>query len=68
MTPLSKALTGLVIPNDSCVSHLNPSGETVDPELQKKNSKVAGTYCVRVWGNWYSMESQQQSNSLTMNN
>ena len=50
MTPLSKALTGLVIPNDSCVSHLNPSGETVDPELQKKNSKVAGNILCQILG------------------
>ena len=50
MTPLSKALTGLVIPNDSCVFHLNPSGETVDPELQKKNSKVAGNILCQILG------------------
>ena len=33
---------GLVIPHDSCGSHLNPSREAIDPELEKKNFKVAG--------------------------
>ena len=42
MTPLSKALTGLVMPHDSCGSHLNPSGEAVHPGLEKKNFKIAG--------------------------
>ena len=29
-------MTGLVIPHDSSGSHLNPSGEKIDPELEKK--------------------------------
>ena len=29
-------MAGLVIPHDSSGSHLNPSGEKIDPELEKK--------------------------------
>ena len=50
MAPLSKALASLVIPHDSCGSHLNPSGETIDPELEKKNFKVAGKILSQIWG------------------
>ena len=49
MTPLSKALPGLVIPHDSCGSHLNPSGETVHPGLEKKNFKIAGKILSQIW-------------------
>ena len=50
MAPLSKALAGLVIPHDFCGCHLNASGETVDPELEKKNFKVAGNILSQIWG------------------
>ena len=43
-------MTGLVIPHDSCGSHLNASGETIDPELEKKNFKVAGYVLSQIWG------------------
>ena len=39
IAPLSKASAGLVIPHDSCGSHLNPSGETIDPEPKKRISR-----------------------------
>ena len=35
-------MTGLVMPHDSCGSHLDPSGEAVHPGLEKKNFKIAG--------------------------
>ena len=50
MAPFSKALAGLVMPHDSCGSHLNPSGETIDPELEKENLKVAGKILPQMWG------------------
>ena len=49
MAPLSKASAGLVIPHDSCGSHLNPSGETIGPEPEKKNFKVAGKILSQIW-------------------
>lgn len=36
MAPLSRALAGLVLPHESCGSHLDASGKTVDEELEKK--------------------------------
>ena len=39
LAPLSKALAGLVIPHDSCGSYLNPSGETIDLEPEKRISR-----------------------------
>ena len=49
MAPLSKALAGLAIPIDSCGSHLNQNGENIDPELEKKNFKVAGKIFSQIW-------------------
>ena len=42
-------MAGLVIQHDSCGSHLNPTGETVDPKLEKKNFKVAGKILSQIW-------------------
>ena len=42
-------LAGLVIPHDSCGSYLNPSGETIDLEPEKKNFKVAGKTLSQIW-------------------
>ena len=50
MAPLNKAFVGLVIPHDSCESYLNPSEEIIDPELEKKNFKVAGKMLSQIWG------------------
>ena len=41
---------GLVIPHDCCGSHLNPSREAIDPELEKKNFKVAGKTLSQIQG------------------
>ena len=49
LAPLSKPLAGLVIPHDSCGSYLNPSGETIDFEPEKKNFKVAGKILSQIW-------------------
>ena len=49
LAPLSKALAGVVIPHDSCGSYLNPSGETIDLEPEKKNFKVAGKTLSQIW-------------------
>ena len=37
MAPFSKELSGLVFPLDSCGTHLDDSGRTVDEELEKVN-------------------------------
>ena len=50
MAPLSKALADLVIPHDLCGCHLNASEAMFDPELEKKNFKVAGNILSQIWG------------------
>ena len=37
MAPLSRQLSGVVIPHDKFGSHLNTSGKTINTELEKKN-------------------------------
>ena len=51
MAPLSKELSGLVLPHDSCGTHLDDSGRTVDKELEKVNFQKAGEVLAEVWGN-----------------
>ena len=66
MAPFSKALAGLVKYYGSCGSHLKPSEETIDSELEKNNFKVAG-YCLRYGENCYWMGSREQRDMLKMN-
>ena len=49
MAPLSHELAGLVLPYDFYGSHLNESGETIDPELETKNFEFAGNTLAEVW-------------------
>lgn len=51
MAPLSRELSGIVIPHDKFGSHLNPAGKTVDKELEKKNFEFAGQTLAEIWGN-----------------
>ena len=51
MAPLSHALSGVVLPHDSFGGHLNSSGETIDPELEKKNFKKAAEVLCEIWNN-----------------
>ena len=49
MFPLSKALTGVVLPYETFGSHLDGQGKTVDSELEEKNFKAAGTVLAEIW-------------------
>ena len=49
MAPLSKELTGLILPHDHCGSHLNERGITIDADLEKKNFKFAGVTLAEIW-------------------
>ena len=42
MAPLSKQLSGVVIPHDQFGTHLNSSGKTINQELENKNFQFAG--------------------------
>ena len=44
MAPLSKELSGLVLPHDHFGSHLNDQGITDDDELERENFEFAGQY------------------------
>uniref|UniRef100_A0AC35FWU4 Uncharacterized protein n=1 Tax=Panagrolaimus sp. PS1159 TaxID=55785 RepID=A0AC35FWU4_9BILA len=50
MAPLSKALTGVILPYDTYGSHLNSSHKTVDEALVLKNFTAAGEVLCEIWG------------------
>ena len=49
MAPLSKALTGLLLPYNTFGNHLDSQRRTIDVELEKHNFKKAGEVLVKVW-------------------
>uniref|UniRef100_A0A914XPY1 Uncharacterized protein n=1 Tax=Panagrolaimus superbus TaxID=310955 RepID=A0A914XPY1_9BILA len=50
MAPLSKSLTGVILPYDTYGSHLNSSHKTVDKILEKRNFEAAGRSLAEIWG------------------
>ena len=50
MAPLSKALSGVRLPHDTCGSHLDSSRRTTDVELGKRNLQVAGEILSKIPG------------------
>ena len=51
MAPLSRQLSGLVLPYDHYGSHLDSKKKTSDIELEKKNFEHAGKYLAEIWSN-----------------
>lgn len=51
MAPLSKELAGLILPHDTCGTHLDSRQRTIDTELEKANFKKAGEILSEVWSN-----------------
>jgi len=49
MAPLSRDLSGLILPHESFGTHLNKSGKTVNQELEIKNFQRAGELLSEVW-------------------
>lgn len=49
MAPLSRALSGLVIPYDNFGTHLDDRGKTIDNELELKNFEFAGNVLSEIW-------------------
>ncbi|XP_032779890.2 uncharacterized protein LOC116918320 [Daphnia magna] len=49
MAPLSRDLSGLILPHEHFGSHLNNSGLTVDVELEKQNFQYAGETLAEIW-------------------
>lgn len=49
MAPLSKHLTGVVLPHDVYGTHLDAKGKTSDAELELKNFEAAGKALASLW-------------------
>nr|XP_043066048.1 uncharacterized protein LOC122321057 [Drosophila bipectinata]XP_043066049.1 uncharacterized protein LOC122321057 [Drosophila bipectinata] len=52
MAPLSRELSGLILPHDMFESHLDNQGRTTDFDLEEKNFEFAGRTLAKVWGNF----------------
>ena len=51
MAPLSRELSGVILPHDSFGSHLDDRGRTVDTDLEKKIFRKAGEVLAEIWSN-----------------
>ena len=49
MAPLSKELSGLILPHDHFGTHLDEQGRTIDDEKEKENFKFAGQTLAEIW-------------------
>ena len=49
MAPLSRELSGLILPHEHFGSHLDTQGRTIDEELEKLNFKYAGETLSEIW-------------------
>lgn len=49
MAPLSKALSGMILPHDHYGTHLDSQGRTIDLDLEKTNFSHAGKALADVW-------------------
>ena len=49
MAPLSKALSGLLLPHETCGTHLDSQRRTTDVELGNQNFKAAGHILAEIW-------------------
>ena len=49
MFPLSKELTGVVLPHDTYGNHLDSAGKTIDTDLEMKNFEAAGGALCSLW-------------------
>ena len=51
MAPLSKALSGVLLPHEIFGTHLDSSRRTVDSELERRNFMAAGKILAEIWEN-----------------
>ncbi|XP_045034353.1 uncharacterized protein LOC123475557 [Daphnia magna] len=49
MAPLSRPLSGLILPHNYYGNHLDAAGKTIDMDLEKQNFEKAGTTLAEVW-------------------
>ena len=51
MAPLSREMSGLILPHETFGSHLDGNGKTIDDALELKNFEHAGKVLAEVWSN-----------------
>lgn len=51
MAPLRRELAGLILPHDSCGSHLNNSGRTINKDFENQNFRKAREILAEIWSN-----------------
>ncbi|XP_047125601.1 uncharacterized protein LOC124807609 [Hydra vulgaris] len=51
MSPLSRELSGVILPHDNYGNHLNNAGFTIDNTLEKINFQYAGETLAEIWSN-----------------
>ena len=51
MAPLSREMSGLILPHETFGSHLDGNGKTIDDALKLKNFEHAGKVLGEVWSN-----------------
>lgn len=49
MAPLSRALSGIILPHNFHGDHLNSQKDTIDAELELKNFATAGETLAEIW-------------------
>jgi hypothetical protein len=49
MVPLSRDLTGLILPHDHYDSHLDSNGKTIDLDLETLNFEKAARTLAEIW-------------------
>lgn len=49
MAPLSRELSGVILPHDTFRTHLDNQGRTVDSTLEKQNFQKAGEVLTQIW-------------------
>lgn len=49
MAPLSRELSGLILPHDHYGSHLDENGRTIDEEMEQNNFAYAGKTLAEIW-------------------
>lgn len=49
MAPLSRQLSGVILPHEHFGSHLDQSGKTIDKDLEKKNFEYAGQVLAEIF-------------------
>jgi len=49
MAPLSRELSGVILPHDHFGNHLDSSGRTVNEELELRNFSEAGKVLEEIW-------------------